>query len=133
MVGSQVRCSCADRLVLKCTDCTEAARAGQPVRPTGWGNACAPTVPPAGLAQPLPPPGSANPCRHRAGQPVAPRQPDQRAPGVRVAISSVAVKSSPQPREWGRRQSQARGLADARYIGACIPVIIVRQCGPPSN
>jgi hypothetical protein len=39
MVGSQVTCSCGDRLVLKCTDCTEAARAGQPVRPTGWGNA----------------------------------------------------------------------------------------------
>jgi hypothetical protein len=80
MVGSQVRCSCADRLVLKCTDCTEAARAGQPVRPTGWGNACAPTE----LGQPCRRPGSPNPCRHEArptpaatrlGQPVPPPGP----------------------------------------------------------
>jgi hypothetical protein len=82
-------------------------------------------------------PVPATPCGRPAGERAfadrarAPRTSARLA--CRVAISSVAVKSSPQPREWGRRQSQARGLADARYIGACIPVIIVRQCGPPSN
>jgi hypothetical protein len=111
MVGSQVRCSCADRLVLKCTDCTEAARAGQPVRPTGWGNACAPTEPPAGLAQPVPPRGSANPEPPRgsanpepppgsANRCAARAKPYSAHLRCRMAISSVAVKPSPQPREW---------------------------------